>query len=116
METSSNFSAPFLRSLLPPDTKILRPRIYFRVKTTDIYNQYDIYSLTCSDGSSMLEVVDFTVYYSHVAGICSLHISIAISYKEGLVIFVLNISYAFQNTILPNPVEIFYLILPYIYI
>ena len=42
MATYTTFSAPFLSSLLPPDTNILRPRIYFRVKTTDIDNQYDI--------------------------------------------------------------------------
>ena len=49
METSTTFSAPFLRSLLTTDTKILRPRISFRVKKTDIDNQYDIYSRTCAD-------------------------------------------------------------------
>ena len=43
MTTSTTFSALFLRSLLPPETKILIPRIYFRVKTTDIDNQYDLY-------------------------------------------------------------------------
>ena len=32
MATSTTFSAPFLRSLLPPDAKILRPRIYVWVK------------------------------------------------------------------------------------
>ena len=42
MSTSTTFSAPFLRSSLPPNTTILRPRIYFRLKTTDIDNQYDL--------------------------------------------------------------------------
>ena len=55
MATSTTFSAPFLRSLLPPYIKILRPRISFRVKTTNIDNQYDIYSRTCAYGSSMIE-------------------------------------------------------------
>ena len=32
VERSTTFSAPFLRSSLPPETKILRPRIYFRLK------------------------------------------------------------------------------------
>ena len=58
METSTTFSAPFLRYLLPPKTKILRPRIYFRVKTNDIDNQYDLYSRTCSYESYMLEGVE----------------------------------------------------------
>ena len=32
MATAATFGAPFLRSLLPPDTKILVSTIYFRVK------------------------------------------------------------------------------------
>ena len=69
MATSTTFSAPFLRSQLPPDTKILRPRIYFRVKTTDIDKKYNIYSRTCADVSSMIEGSDFTVSYAPVDGI-----------------------------------------------
>ena len=102
METPTTFSAPFLRSLIPPVTKILRPRIPFRVKTTYIDNQYELYSITCTDVSSMLEGVDFTVSYAPVSGIRSLHIIIEIAYVEGLVLFVLDISNAFQNIILPN--------------
>ena len=51
----------------------------------------------------MLEGVNFIVSYAPVAGIRSLHIIIAIAYAEGLILFVLDISNAFQNTILPNP-------------
>ena len=42
MATFPKFSAPFLRYLLPPNKNTLRPRIYFRVRTTDIENQYHI--------------------------------------------------------------------------
>ena len=116
MATSTTFSAPFLLSSLPPDTKIFRPRIYFRVKTTNIDNQYDLYSRTYADGSSMVEVVDFTLSYAPVSGIHSLCISIAIDSAEVLILFVLDIPSAFHNTILPNPAERFYLSLPYIYL
>ena len=102
MATSTTFSAQFLRALLPLDTKILRPRISFRVKTTDIDNQYDLYSRAYADGSSMLEGADFTVSYEPVSGIRSLSIIIAISSAEGFVLFVLDISNAFQNTVYPN--------------
>ena len=68
----------------------------------DIDNQYDIYSRTCAYGSSILEGVDFNVSYSPVAGICSLHIIISIASSGGLIIFVLDISNAFQNTIYPT--------------
>ena len=49
METSTTFSVPFLRSLLPPNKKILIPRISDRVKTTELDNQYNLYSRTFSD-------------------------------------------------------------------
>ena len=101
MEKSTTFSAPFLCSSLPPDTKILRPRISFRVNTTDIDNQYDIYSRTCAAVSSMLEVVDSNVSYAPVYGIWSLCIIIAIASVEGLIILVLDISDDFKNIFYP---------------
>ena len=64
MEKPNTFSAPFLRSLLTLYTKIIHPSISFRAKTNDIDNQYEIYSRTCVDGSSMIEGVDFTVSYA----------------------------------------------------
>ena len=116
MAKSATFSAPFLRYLLPPNTKILKTRISIRVKTTDIDNQYDIYSRTCADRSSMIEGVEFTVSYAPVAGICSICIIIEIVSAEGLIIFFLDISNAFQNTILPYPTERVYLSLPHLYL
>ena len=78
-------------------------------KKTDIDNQYDIYSITCADVSSMIQGVDFTVSYAPVAWIQSLFIITAIVSAEGAIIFVLDISDAFQNTILPNLAERVYL-------
>ena len=74
MEKSTTFRASFELSLLPPGKKILRPIILFRVNTIDSENPYDLYSRTCADESSMLEVVDFTVSYAPVAIIKSLRI------------------------------------------
>ena len=51
----------------------------------------------------MIEVVDFTVAYAPVAGIYSLWIIISIASTEGLIIIVLDIFNAFQNTIVPDP-------------
>ena len=61
MAKSTTFSNPLKRSSFPTHTKILPPGISLRVKTTEIYNQYYLYSIDCADGSSILEVVDFTV-------------------------------------------------------
>ena len=51
----------------------------------------------------MIEGFDFTVSYAHVAGIRYLLIIVTITSAECLIIFVLDVSNAFQNTILPNP-------------
>ena len=116
MAASTTFSAPFLRSLLPPDTNILRPIISFEVKTTCIDKKYEPYSRTCAYGSSLCEGVDLTVSYAPVDVILSFCIILAITSEEGLIIFVLDISYDFKNNILPNPEERVYLSLPDIYL
>ena len=67
MEKSTTFSAPFVRSSMPLETKIFHPGISFRVNTTDIDNKYDLYSRTFSIGSSMLEGVDFNVSFEPMA-------------------------------------------------
>ena len=64
----------------------------------------------------MLEETYFTVSYTPVADIRSLCIIISISSAEGLILFDLDIYNDFQNTISPNPTEIVYLILPYLYL
>ena len=50
----------------------------------------------------MFEGVDFILSYALVAGISSLRISIVIASAEGLIIFVLDTSNAFQNNIYPT--------------
>ena len=86
MEKSTTIGAPFERSLLLPGKKILCPRISFRFNTTYINNRYDLYPITCSYGSSILERVDFAFSYAPVAIIKSLLIVISIAYLEGLII------------------------------
>ena len=83
----ATFTAPFLHHSLPPDTKIIHIRVYFRVKTTDIDNLYDLYSRTCADASFMIEGVDFTVLYSPMSGSRSLYIIITVESEEGLIFF-----------------------------
>ena len=71
-------------SSLPLGTKILCPMIYFRIKTTDIHNQYEIYPRTCTYGLFVLEGVELNVSYSLVAGFRYLCIIISIESVEGL--------------------------------
>ena len=80
MAKSTTSSAQFLCSSLSPDTKIIRPWISFRVKTNKIENQYDIYSRTFADGSSIIGGFEFNVSYAPITGIYSLFIITAIAY------------------------------------
>ena len=116
MAKSTTLSAQFLCYSLPTYTKIICPSISVRVKKTEIYNQYELYSITYAYVSSVIEVVDFNFSYSPVSIIISLFIVIAITFVECLNIFVLDISNAFENTILPNPEERVYISLPHIYL
>ena len=116
MEKSTTFSAPILRYPLLSDNKKILARICFRVKTTDTINRYDIYFRSCSDGSSIIEGVPFTVSYLPVTGTQSLCIIIEISYIEVLITFYSDIFNAFQNTILTNPSERVYISLLHIYL
>ena len=82
MKKTTTFSTPFLRSLWTRNTIIFRLRRYFRIKRTDIDNQYDVYSRTCADVLSMHEGVYFTVSYPPVAVIRSFFIIISIASSE----------------------------------
>ena len=85
-------------------------------RVADIDNQYDLYSRRCADGSSMLEIVDFTISYASVAIIKSLRIIILIASAELLIMFILDIYNAFQNNILPYSKERDYHSLPRFYL
>ena len=102
MEIYNTFSGPIKRYLLTPDTKILCPRISFRVKTTEIKNKYDIYSRNCAYGSSMIEGDKFTVSYTHVSSIKYIRIIISITYAEGMIVFILDISNIFKIRLYPT--------------
>ena len=116
MAKSTTFSAPFLRSSLPPDTKILCPGIYFRVNKTDIENQYALYSRTCSYVSYIIVGVNFTVSYAPVGGIFISYNHHCHCICRRINYFLLDISNAFQNISIPNPEEMLYLSLPHLYL
>ena len=81
---------------------ILPPMLSFRVNKIDIDNQYELYSRTCAYGSHMIERFYITVSYVPVISIKSLCIIVSFSSAEFLIIFILDISNTFQNTILIN--------------
>ena len=97
MAKSTTFSAPFLRYSLPPETKILCPRIYLRVKKTVIDNQFYLHSRTDAYGSYMIEGVGFNVSYTALSGIRFLCIIIFVASAEGLSRFLFDTPSVFQN-------------------
>jgi hypothetical protein len=116
MMKTGTFSAPILRLLVPHDKAILRPRIACKVKDTSIPHQYDLYARTCADGSTQKEFVDFQDSYSPVASIDSIRILLNIAASSRLIVSILDISNAFQNSYIFDASERVYLSLPPLYL
>jgi len=116
MLNCGTFSAPILRSSVPLNKTILRPQIACRVKDTSIPHQYDLYARTCADGSTQKENIDFTDSYSPVASIDSLHLLLNLAASEGLIIGIMDISNAFQNSVIFDAKERVYIPLPPLYL
>jgi hypothetical protein len=116
MMLSGTFSAPILRSSVPSNKTVLRPRVACRVKDTSIPHQYDLYARTCADGSKQKENIDFIDSYSPVASIDSLRILLNLAASEGLLISILDISNAFQNSIIFDATERVFISLPPLYL
>lgn len=106
MLTTGTFSAPMLCSQLPPGKSILRPRIACHVEETSTPHQYDLYARTCADGSTQQEYIDFT------DSIDSIHVLLNIAASSSLTISILDVSNAFQNSIIFDATERVYISLP----
>jgi hypothetical protein len=116
MQTTGTFSAPMLRSNVPSHKTILHPRISCRVKDTSTPHQYDLYARTCADGSVQQEYIDFTDSYSPVASIESIRVLLNLAASNGLLVSILDISNAFQNSIIFDDSEHVYMSLPPLYL
>jgi hypothetical protein len=116
MLASGTFSAPILRSSIPAHKMVLRPRVTCKVKDTLVPNQYDLYARTCADGSTQRENIDFTDSYSLVASIDSICLLLNLAASKGLLISIMDISNAFQNSIIFDATERVYLSLPPLYL
>jgi len=116
MLSTGTFSAPILRTSIPPHKSILRPRVACRVKDTLIPHQYDLYARTCANGSTQRENVDYTDSYSPVASIDSIRLLLNLAAASGFLISILDISNAFQNSIIFDASERIYLSLPPLYL
>ena len=116
MMASGTFSAPILRSLVPSNKTILRPCIACRVKDTSIPHQYDLYARTCVDGSTQREHIDFQDSYSPVASIDGIRMLLNLAASEQLLLSIMDISNAFQNSIIFDASERVYLSLPPLYL
>ena len=91
------FTAPFPRELLPPNARILKSVLAFRVKTLSP-GVYDLYSRHCANGSTQIKGLDYKESYAPIAVIDSIRVCIAISADLCLIIFIIDVSNAFQNT------------------
>ncbi len=116
MQRTGTWSAPLLCSSIPPNKAILHPHISFWVIDTTTPNTYEFQGLTCTDGSKLTQYLDFHDSYSPVGSTDSVRLLLALSATYHLTLHVLNISYAFQNSIIFDPDEQVYLSQPTLYL
>jgi len=116
MLASSTFIAPVLQSSVPQHKAILCPRVACKVKETSIPNQFDLYTRTCANGSTQREHIAFSDSYSLAASIDSLCLLLNLAASECLLISIMDISNAFQNTIIFDASDQVYLSLPPLYL
>lgn len=100
MHKTGAFRRPFLCMKFPPNTKILRPHIAFKVKLTEIENQYKLYCRTAVDGSTQVYGIDYTESYAPVSSHIRIFIIFNISASMNWKIIGLDISNSYQNNII----------------
>jgi hypothetical protein len=99
MYRTGTWSAPVLRSLLPPDAVILPPSSVYAVKPSEVANVYDLQVRTCANGSKMIEGVHYDQSFAPVYSIDSIRMMIALSAAQRKTAYTLDISNAFQTSI-----------------
>jgi hypothetical protein len=105
MHNTGTWSAPHLRSSVPPGKSVLNPCISFHVKDTATPHVYKLQGHTCADGNKQRQFVDFIDSYSPVGTIDSIRPLLAIAASKYLTISVLNITNAFQSSVPFDPDE-----------
>jgi hypothetical protein len=116
MLAAGTWSAPILKTTVPPGKTILRNRVTFKVKDKDQPNTYEFYSRTCVDGSPMKENIDYSNSYSPVGSIDSIRLLLAFAASRKLKLNVLDISNAFQTSVVFDPDDRTYITLPPFYL
>ena len=101
-----------LHTQVPHGIAVLKSRAAYHVKLTDTPHQYDLYVQTCANRPSMHEGIDFQNSYMPVGHIDSLRMIMCIAASKQLCCNLLDISDAFQNSIIFDPQEHVYLTLP----
>jgi hypothetical protein len=116
MLNTGTFSAPLLRSDVPPNISILHLRIACRVKDTSTAHHYELYARTCANGSMQKEFVNFTDSYFPVASIESICVLLNIVASSNLLVSILDISNTFLNGIIFDMAESIFISLPPLYL
>jgi hypothetical protein len=116
MHHTGTCSAPLLCSSIPSGTSILNPRISFHVKDTAQPHVYELQGCTCANGNKQQQFIDFTDSYSPVGTIHSIHLLLTITASQRLTLHILDITNAFQSSIIFDPEEHVYISLPLLYL
>ncbi len=103
------------RSDMPSEKTILRPRLVFKVKDTELPQTFDLYTRTTSDGSKQQIGVDFDIAYAPIALTDDIKTCLAIAAALKLKLYVIDASNSFQVPITFDKKKRSYLSLPFKY-
>jgi hypothetical protein len=106
MYRTGTWSAPVLRSLLPPDAIILPPRSVYAVKPSEVANIYDLQVRTCANGSKMIEGVHYEQSFAPISSIDSIRMMIALGAAQRKTAYTLDISNVFKRPLYFKPASV----------
>jgi hypothetical protein len=107
------WSKPSLRTELPKDIRILRPRQVFKLKRTELTDTYDLTSRCTADGSKQVYGSDYDNTYAPVATITSIRICIALEAAFQWSVHSIDVCNAYANNIIKPPHKQPIISLPY---
>ena len=100
MNESGTWGSLIKRTDIPKDKKILRPRLVFKVKDTELEQTFDLYTRTASDGYKQQQGIYFDISYSPTSLTDNIKTCLSIAASLRLKIYVIDSSNTFQIPII----------------
>ena len=116
MFPTGTWSTPMLLSQVPIGVTVLQSQAVYKVMMTDLPDMYDFFVRTCANSSKMIIGIDFQESYAPVGHVDRIWMILCIAASKWLECRILDISNAFQISIIFDPSQHVYITLPPWYI